>query len=92
VSFEVPEDGLYDVAGVVTHSWDYGIYEVALDGNPVARRYNLYSETVRPERLKWGRHQLTAGTHKLRFSAVGTTPISGGYFFGLDAICLRPLE
>lgn len=91
LTFEVPEDGLYEVAGLVTQSWDYGIYEVALDGNPVARRYNLYNETVRTEKLKWGRHQLTGGPHKLRFSAVGTTPISGGYFFGLDAILLRPL-
>jgi D-arabinan exo alpha-(1,3)/(1,5)-arabinofuranosidase (non-reducing end) len=92
VTFSVAEEGLHDVSGLVTHSWDYGIYEVRLDGNPVGRRLLLYSPDVKTEMTRWGQHQLTSGSHTLRFSAVGTQAESGGYFLGLDAILLRKVQ
>jgi len=92
VTVNVPEDGLYGVSGLLTYSWDYGIYEVRLDGDPVGRRLDLYSPTVTTHKVRWGQHHLAAGPHKLRFSAVGTSRESGGYFLGLDAVLLRKIQ
>lgn len=92
VTFEVPEDGTYDLSVLFTNSWDYGIYEVRLDGNPIRRRFDLFSPTIVVPKVKLGRHALAGGPHKLRLSNVGTNPASGGYYLGLDAILLRPVK
>jgi hypothetical protein len=72
----------------MVHSWDYGIYEVKLDGQTVAK-LDLYSPSVTPTAHKLGLRTLSAGTHVLRFEGIGKSPASAGYFLGFDALAVR---
>lgn len=91
VRFDVKEDGLYLLKGELTHSWDYGIWKVYLDGEELGE-FNLYSPQVSVKKLNWGTRQLKAGTHVLRFVCVGKDEKSTGYYFGLDGIYLRKVR
>jgi hypothetical protein len=98
VPFEAQEDGRYVVKLDLTRSFDYGTFEIALDGKKLGGARNLYSPAVIVQTEKLGLHELKKGTHTLRFTCVGTDPKSKlgggkpGYFFGLDAIELRRMD
>jgi len=96
VPFTVAEDGRYSIKLDLTHSFDYGMYRISLDGKDIGQPRNLYNSAVIVKTERLGVHELTKGEHVLRFTAVGTDPRSRlivdgspGYFFGLDAIQLR---
>jgi hypothetical protein len=98
IPFEVPEDGRYALKVDLTRSWDYGIYQILLDGKPAGGPRNLRSPeiVVTPERL--GTHQLAKGAHVLRFVCVGNDPDSvhketglPGHYLGIDGISFRKL-
>lgn len=72
----------------LTHSWDYGIYRVKLDGRDLGT-FDLLSPNVSPTSHKLGLHTLPAGAHTLRFECTGKAEKSKGYFFGLDALTAR---
>jgi len=96
VSFDVPETMSGLVGLVLTHSWDYGIYNITLDGEQTLKNQNLYSPNCIQERHAFKAKELQKGKHTLRFECVGKDPkskrqISGapGYFCGFDAIEVR---
>ncbi|MBN1422108.1 MAG: DUF2961 domain-containing protein [Planctomycetes bacterium] len=98
VPFEVPEAGRYAIRASITRSWDYGIYDVELDGRKVGGPFNLQSETISTRQEKLGAHTLAEGEHKLRFVCVGRDPqarVRGsgepGHYIGLDAIHFRKI-
>ncbi len=70
------------------HSWDYGTYDVKLDGQPLAR-LDLYAPEVTPVAQKLGQRELAAGTHVLRFEGAGKAEKSAGYYLGFDALAVR---
>jgi len=72
----------------LTHSWDYGIYRVRLDGQEVGT-FDLLNANVTPTPHKLGMRTLAAGDHTLRFECTGKAEKSKGYFFGLDALSAR---
>jgi Protein of unknown function (DUF2961) len=88
VSFQVekPQSGL--LLGKLLRSWDYGIYEVKLDGNGIAQ-LDLYSPDPTPSEHKLGVHELSAGNHTLRFECTGKSSKSAGFFLGFDALVVR---
>ena len=88
VSFQSGQAQDVDLVLKMVHSWDYGIYRVKVDGQPIAQS-DLYSPDVKPATDKLGRHHLDAGTHTLRFECVGKSPESKGYFLGFDALAVR---
>lgn len=87
LSFGVPQTAKYHVFLHLTKSWDYGKYQVYLDGKSVGRPVDLYSPTVaQAPALNLGAHELSSGAHELRFETRSRNPDSEGNYFGLDMI------
>lgn len=72
----------------LTHSWDYGLYRVKLNGRELGT-FDLFNAAVAPTPHKLGQVTLPAGAHTLRFECVGRADKSKGYFFGLDTLTAR---
>lgn len=88
VSFQVAQDETAQLWAKMTHSWDYGTYQVLLDGKEVAQ-LNLYDPNTSPAEHKLGMHKLTVGAHTLKFQCTGKSTQSAGYFLGFDALSAR---
>ena len=88
VTFQTDEAQASELLCKMVHSWDYGIYRVLLDSQQIAR-LDLYAPAVTPADHKLGRHQLTAGSHTLRFECAGKSSQSAGYYLGFDALAAR---
>ncbi len=89
LSFDVSQPGRYRLRVLATAAPDYGIVRVALDGKTLAPEFDLYAGRVCPSgSLELGSHDLPAGTHRLRFTAVNKSAASKNYSFGLDAVDL----
>jgi hypothetical protein len=88
VTFQLDKPQAVELAGKLTHSWDYGIYRVKLDGRQIAI-HDLFNAAVTPTTHRWGTHKLAAGRHTLRFECTGKSPQSKGYLFGFDALTAR---
>jgi hypothetical protein len=88
VPFAVEKEMTAELWVKLTHSWDYGIYRVKLDGRD-AGTFDLLSANVTPTPHKLGTHSLAAGPHTLRFECTGKAEKSKGYFFGFDALTAR---
>jgi len=91
LGFEVPSDGDYVVSAWMSTSYDYGIYQLAVDGEKIGQAFDLFSpnwmiaakSASAPARLK-------AGKHRLDFIAVGKNDRSKGYCLGIDAFAVEP--
>jgi hypothetical protein len=88
IVFQVDKDQTAQLSAKMVHSWDYGTYQVKLDGQDL-ERLNLYAPDVTPTAHKLGTHKLAAGQHVLRFECVGKAASSAGYFLGFDALTAR---
>jgi hypothetical protein len=89
LGFDVPKPGRYRLRVLATAAPDFGIVRVALDGNLLTPRFDLYSGRVCPSgSLELGTHELPAGKHRLRFTSVNKGAASKNYSFGLDAVDL----
>jgi hypothetical protein len=88
IPFELKKDQTVFLFDKMVHSWDYGIYNVLLDGEKVAH-LDLYSPDVTPDSHSLGTRHLAAGKHTLRFEGAGKNPKSKGYYLGFDALAER---
>jgi hypothetical protein len=89
LGFQVRDPGQYRLRVLATAAPDFGTIRVALDGKLEPPDFDLYSGRVCPSgSLELGNHQLSAGLHRLRFTAATKSWASTGYFFGLDAVDL----
>jgi len=88
IPFEVAETGEYSLLLMLTHSWDYGIFEFAIDGTPIGKAVDLYNKTVVTKDKIFGPVSLEAGERTLTVRNAGKNAESAGYFFGLDGILL----
>jgi hypothetical protein len=74
----------------LTHSYDFGIYRVSLDGRPLGDWIDLYSPTVEVREHNWGDEPpLAPGDHTVRMECVGQNPNSSGCRLGVDSVRLR---
>jgi len=96
--FDVEETGDYIVRAVMTFSWDYGIYDIYLDGRNVCSK-DFYSPTVIAREISLGKRRLEPGEHLLKFVCKGAnerSKLAGtsttGYFLGIDAVYLYPVK
>ncbi|HNT34139.1 MAG TPA: DUF2961 domain-containing protein, partial [bacterium] len=90
-SFEVTFDVAETLTGVVEllllHSWDYGIYNVSLNGSLILKEANLYAPSSEIESHKTPLAELSSGKQTLLFECVGSDPRSKlghnpGYYCG----------
>jgi hypothetical protein len=96
VSFEIEELGRYVLRAQLSRSWDYGVYQIALDEKTLVEELDLYSPEIVVKAQKLGEHTLAKGTHTLTFTYVRSNPESKvrgtaetGRYLALDAIDLR---
>jgi hypothetical protein len=86
--FEVPEAGSCGLLLALTHSRDYGIFQVEVDGKPAGRPIDLFSPTPVTRDKVFGPLELAAGSHALTIKNTGKNSESKGCFFGLDGLLL----
>nr|CAA9288718.1 FIG01075363: hypothetical protein [uncultured Armatimonadetes bacterium] len=90
VPVEVKEAGTYDLTVLLPRSWDYGTYQVELDGRAVGGPQDLYAAVLTPREVFVPGQRLAAGRHLLRFVNKGRNEKSPGHYFGLDGVVLTP--
>ena len=83
------ESGRWLIYGVLTTSYDYGIWQFSLDGEPLGEPHDMYSPNTDMEEVLLGAHELEAGVHMLEVRTVGKNAASKGVYMGLDALALR---
>lgn len=87
VAFNVPQDGTFDMRLVQTLAGDYGINTISLDGTQIGAEFNAYNNgVIISEPLDYGRHELSAGEHRLTITVIGKDPRSTFYMAGIDYI------
>ena len=77
----------------LTKSWDYGIHQPLVNGNPVGQPVDLYAPEVTPLKVELGDHALSAGEVRIGLQCVGTNPSArpARYMAGIDYILLEPV-
>lgn len=87
--FNVEKEELRRLILRTTHSYDYGVIRVLLDGSPVLDRLDLYSAQIEVHDHSLGDRTLSKGEHMLRMECVGQNSASTGRRLGVDSIRLR---
>jgi len=88
IPFEVKEVGQYEIVLLLTSSWDYGIYQLEIDGQPLGGPMDLYSPNGAVQERSFPARTFSAGPHTLTVKNRGKNAASKGYLFGLDGILL----
>ncbi len=96
IPFELPDAKPYIMSVGVLKSWDYGTFDVLIDGTVVAENQDLYSTTMASTEIPLGLQKLGAGKHTLTFQCRGNNPNAKvkttqapGYYLGADVLVLR---
>ena len=89
LALPIKELGTYQLTFVCTKAHDYGRFELRLDGKVITdpQGLDLYNakEVVTSGELDGGRHELTAGVHKLEVRILTPNPVATPRnMFGLD--------
>lgn len=73
----------------LTKSYDFGRYQVWLDGVKLGGPFDAYSPKVVDEELHLLDFWPEPGTYTVRLECVGRNPASQGYFLGIESVQLR---
>lgn len=73
----------------MTTSYDFGIYQPYLDGVKLGDPIDLYSASVEAKEFHLLDFWPEPGTYTLRLECVGKSPLSQGYFAGIESVRLR---
>ncbi|MBN2505840.1 MAG: DUF2961 domain-containing protein [Verrucomicrobia bacterium] len=94
VAFPAPKAGRYQVLGRFLTARDYGIHQLAINGQPTGAPIDFYHPDVRPTKeTDLGAWELNAGDNELRVTVTGANPKAiRSYMFGLDYVRLKPVE
>ena len=87
--FTIPEGLVHRAVVPITHSYDFGIYRVLLDGVPVGDPTDFYAKSVDLQELVLSDAPLAPGEHVLRFECTGKNAESKGFKLGVDSVRLR---
>ncbi len=89
VEFEVKAKERRRLVLPITHSYDFGIYRISLDGAAASGSIDFYSPSVVVKEHGLGDRELEPGKHVIRLECTGRNPLSSGYKLGVDSIRLR---
>ncbi|MBL7645265.1 MAG: DUF2961 domain-containing protein [Candidatus Hydrogenedentes bacterium] len=92
VPIEIAEEGDHELLLLMTRSFDYGNYEVQIDGKPLGAPLDLYTSNVTTKEFAFRTGTLSKGPHTLSFVSRGKKPESTGYYFGFDGYLLNRLK
>jgi hypothetical protein len=89
VPIEVAAEGEYVVSFRAAFSYDYGIFDIFLDGDKVLAGLDLYRPEVEFREISMGSLHLSAGKHALRFVVAGGNEARrpehrDRYYLGID--------
>jgi hypothetical protein len=87
----VSEAGEYDLSLALTMARDYAIVQIHLDDQPLGEPLDLYNypDVITTGVLELGKHELSAGNHKLTIQIAGANPAAAkAYMVGLDYVRL----
>lgn len=89
VHFNVTKEEYRRLIVPMTLSYDFGIYQMTLDGKPVGESVDYYNATVEVSERSLGDHKLSVGPHTLGFICKGKNAASKGYKIGVDSVRMR---
>jgi WD40 repeat protein len=90
VELECPSPGRHLLDISFARAPDFGTIAVSVDGRNVGKTFDGYHEYVSPTGpIFFGALELSAGRHRLRFTAIDKNPKSRGYHMGIDYLTLR---
>jgi hypothetical protein len=94
LKFEVPKAGKYRVFGRFLKAVDYGIVQLAINGEKAGAPIDFYNNgIVVTKELPLGTFELKAGENTLSAEIVGANgKAQKQYMFGLDYLILKPAE
>jgi hypothetical protein len=93
VQLPVASSGLRRLDLYATRAPDYGVIEVALDGQPLGAPYDAWAPAVLATgAITLGERRLEAGQHELSFLLRRKNPESTAFHLGIDAIALVRVE
>ena len=87
---DCPADGRYELCVYFTHSHDYAIVGLALNGKDLGKHDTYAPTVVWAGRKSLGVHDLKKGPQRLTFTVVGRNPKSKGILVGVDCLTLKP--
>jgi hypothetical protein len=87
-----PKAGKYTVFARYTHSWDYGIAQLSINGTPVGSPVDLYAakESV-GDPVELGTANFVDGRNAIRWDITGKNDKSQNYLVGIDYLKLVPV-
>ncbi|MCU0960567.1 MAG: DUF2961 domain-containing protein [Pirellulaceae bacterium] len=91
LGFDVPETATYHLFARLTKARDYGIVQLALDGQPAGEPLDLYHPAPMPTgEVELDARALEAGRHELTVKIVGANELAEkAYMFGIDYLRLE---
>jgi len=94
LALPVAKSGRYQLLAQFTKAVDYGIVQIALDGEKPGRTIDLFHKGVIPSgELDFGSHELSAGEHRLTVQITGANPKAvRSFMVGLDYVKLLEVK
>lgn len=94
LGFEAPRAGKYQVSGHFLEAPDYGVHQLAINGQKTGNPVDFYRAGVKPgEEMVLGVFELKAGQNEFSATVVGANEKAvKAYMFGLDYLRLKPAE
>ncbi|UCH35158.1 MAG: DUF2961 domain-containing protein [Armatimonadota bacterium] len=94
VKVPVAKAGHYAVTLGMTKSWDYGIHQPLVSGEPVGRPVDLYAQQITPLKVNLGEFDVPAGELLIGLRCVGTNPSAQpvNRMAGIDYVLLEPVR
>lgn len=89
---QVEEAGTYEMMLFATKSFDYGRYQMKLNGANLGQPIDYYNGGVAPFEANLGRVELKQGENNLTFTNTGKNDLSRGFFLGVDGVILKKVQ
>ncbi|WP_428940478.1 glycoside hydrolase family 172 protein [Fontivita pretiosa] len=90
LSLPAPEEATWQLIAYFTRAPDYGIVQIRIGGQFLARRLDLFAPGVEPTGpIDLGKVHLRAGENPLTIQVVGKSERSSNYFVGIDGFVLK---
>ncbi|MGQ9732568.1 MAG: hypothetical protein ACUVX8_15005 [Candidatus Zipacnadales bacterium] len=91
IPFQVAEASRAVVILLATASYDYGVWDILLDGQEIIKARDMYNPYTKLVEINLGGRDLTVGNHTLEVRTIGKNARSqgSGVYIGVDALLLR---
>ena len=94
VTFPAPKAGKYHVLGHFLRARDYGVHQLAINGQKAGEPMDFYNPDVKPTKeIDLGVYDLREGDNEFSATVTGANAKAvPSYMFGLDYLLLKAVE